>query len=149
MTSDEVRVTWFLWDYSSTRIGDGKITARKSKSLSAFFYGSLRKNPSHIQMLSEGKLKCVDLHFTADALNVTKKSSWSKNSKSTITCAYLKHSMKNDERAAWCVGVDATYRDFRLKNRSGNTSLVGCQLEGMTKKGLKDYRKAIAFASNK
>jgi len=100
--------------------------------------------------LSEAKVEYADLYDTTEVRNVTKKSSGSKNSnKTTTTRTYLKQSISKDDSAFYYVGTDITYRDLRLKNRVGTVLLNGRQLLDMAKKGMTDYRKAMAFTSDK
>lgn len=63
--------------------------------------------------------------------------------------SYLKPSLSRDDSAFNYLGTDITFLDLQKKNRVGATLLNGWQLLDMAKQGLRDYRKALAFASDK
>jgi hypothetical protein len=141
---NELRMCVALRGYSSIREGSGKTLKQQRQLLYDFFHGVTGKNPSQVRMLTEGKLHYADLYDTTTHRNVT-----SKKKKTTCSKVVLKQSLSKDETRLYYLGTDINVDDLEKKNRSGDTLLNGRQLVDMAKRGLRDYRKAMAFTSDK
>ena len=57
--------------------------------------------------------------------------------------------MSRETNRLYYVGDPITYRDLEKKNRSGPALVNGRQLIDMAKKGMSDYRKAMAYTKDK
>jgi hypothetical protein len=141
---NELRMCVALRGYSSIREGTGKTIKQQRQLLYDFYHGVSGKNPSQIGMLSEGKLHYADLYDTTLHRNVT-----SKKKKTTCSKVVLKQSLSKDDTRLYYLGTDINVDDLEKKNRSGATLLNGRQLVDMAKRGLRDYRKAMAFTTDK
>ena len=141
---DELRMCCALRGYSSIREGDGKTIKQQHDLISDFFHGVTGKSPSQIRMLCEGKLHYGDLYESSLQRNLT-----SRKKKTTTTKIYLKENLSRDDSRVFYLGTDIFFNDLQKKNRSGDTLLNGRQLIDMAKRGLRDYRKAMAFTTDK
>ena len=129
---------------------DHQATTRIDETI---FHGNYGTTPSQVEILTEGKLQYGDLFELTDIRNITRKFTMSnkKNCKKTTTTTrtYLKPSLSRDDSAFYYLRSDITFRYLEKKNRSEATLLNGRQLLHMVKQGLKDYRKDLAFVSDK
>ena len=152
---DELRMSCALWGYSSIRVGDEKTVKQQQAMIERFFHGKTGITPSQIDMLCQGKFQYSDLFESKEIRTVTRKSVLSnkkKDKQKTTTAAtrqYLKQSLSRDDSVFYYLGSDISYHDLKKKNRTGVTLLNGRQLLDMAKRGLKDYRKALAYATDK
>ena len=145
---DELRMCCALRGYSKIRQGDGKTLLQQHASMQKFFHGELGKSPSQVKMLAEGTSHYQDLYESGVVSMVTKKDSKRKK-KQDVTRRHLRINLSRDETTLYYVGSEITYGDLEKKNRQGNEVLNGRQLTDMAKKGLREYRKALAFANMK
>ena len=146
---DELRMTCALRGYSTIRTGSGMKIRDQQEKMEQFYHGIEGNIPSQIQLLSEAKVEYADLYESTDIAIVTKKGSKRKKMKANATDRkHLNQTMSRDESAFYYVGTDIRYHDLKLKNRTGETLLNGRQLLDMAKRGLKDYRKAMAFTGD-
>lgn len=145
---DELRMCCALRGYSKIRQGDGKTLLQQHASMQKFFHGELGKSPSQVKMLAEGTSHYQDLYESGVVSMVTKKDSKRKK-RQDVTRRHLRINLSRDETTLYYVGSEITYGDLEKKNRQGNEVLNGRQLTDMAKKGLREYRKALAFANMK
>ena len=147
---DELRMCCALRGFSSIRQGEGKTIKQQHDLLSDFFHGVRGKSPSQISMLTEGKLHYADLYDSPKQRNVTSRSSNRKGRSTNLsTRIFLKPTLSLDHSRLFFLGTDITFSDLEKKKHSGSTLLNGRQLVDMAKRGLKDYRKALAFTTDK
>ena len=148
---DELRMTCALRGYSTIRTGSGMTIALQREKMEQFYHGVEGKSPSQIKMLCEAKIDYADLFETSDIAVVTKKGKKKFKSKKAPTTVrtYLNKAVSKDESALFYIGSDITFSDLKLKNRTGTELLNGRQLLDMAKRGMKDFRKAMAFTGDK
>jgi hypothetical protein len=142
-------MTCALRGYSSIRSGEGKTLKQQHDVMFQFYHGVKDTKPSQILMLCQGVSPYSDLYKTITQQTVSKKSPNKKKKSPTIkTC--LKESLSRDESRVYYTGTDITKSDLEKKNRNGsNTILNGRQITDMAKRGLRDYRKALSFTTDK
>ena len=146
---DELRMCTALRGYSQIRLGEGKTLVQQHNAMETFFHGREGSAPSQIQMLAEGTSVYKDLYqIKAQSMIVSKKTT-TKNKKKVYTRRHLKQKFSRDENRLYYIGSDITHSDLEKKNRTGQELLNGRQITDMAKRGLRDYRKALAFACEK
>ena len=146
---DELRMSCALRGYSSIRSGDGKTLKQQHELMSQFYHGVTNTSPSQILMLSQGISPYDDLYETTTHRAVTSKTASSRK-KTPTTKMYLKESLSRDDSRVFYTGTDITSSDLEKKKRTGSTIIInGRQLTDMAKRGLRDYRKALSFTTDK
>ena len=145
---DELRMCCALRGYSSIRSGDGKTLKQQHQLMSEFYHGVTSTSPSQILMLTEGISPYSDLFDTTTHRTITSKSASSRK-KSPTTKLFLKQKLSRDDSRVFYTGTDISFSDLEKKNRTSNTIINGRQLTDMAKRGLRDYRKALSFTTDK
>ena len=152
---DELRMCCALRGYSSIRSGDGKTLKQQHQLMSYFYHGVTSTSPSQILMLTQGISPYSDLFDTTTHRTVTSKSA-SSTKKSPTTKMFLKQKLSRDDSRVFYTGTDISFSDLEKKNRTSNTNprtsntlINGRQLTDMAKRGLRDYRKALSFTTDK
>ena len=143
-------MTCALQGYSSICSGEGKTLKQQHADVMLQFYHSVKDTmPSQILMLCQGVSPYSDLYETTTQQAVSKKSP-NKKKNSPRTKTFLKESLSRDDSRVYYIGSDITKNDLEKKNRNGsNTILNGRQITDMAKRGLRDYRKALSFTTDK
>jgi hypothetical protein len=130
------------------REGEGRTIQKQHQFMNRFFHGNGNKSPSQIQMLAEGMSPYNNLYDVKTVSVITHKKSSSRSTQSQ-PMLYLKHNLSRTPERSYYVGHEITHDDLEKKHRTGPSLINGRQLTDMAKRGMKDYRKALAFTKKK
>ena len=145
---NELRMTCALRGYSALREGDGKTLAKQYEFMNRFYHGHGNKSPSQIRMLAEGVSPYKDLYDEKEISLITQRKI-NRNATTNQRRLCLKDNLSRDPDRSFYVGEQITYEDLEKKHRTGPSLINGRQLTDMAKRGMQDYRKALAFTKKK
>lgn len=141
---DELRMTCALKGYSNIKCGKSKKLVDQHDELYDFFHGKMPMKPSQIGLLSSASLNYKDM-FEEENVVITSK----KTTTSSVVKYCLKTSLSRDQSRKYYVGEDILAPDLEKKNRSGALLVSGRNLLDMALRGIKCYKKALAFCLQK
>ena len=141
---DELRLTCALKGFSAIKCGKSQKAPEQRERLSKKIHGKPPNRPPQIKLLSEGDLNYSDLYDEVD-IQVTSKSYLASDPKRKK----LKESLTCDMSRVYYIGVDITHDDLEKRNRTGNQLITGRNLLDLCVKGVKNYKKALAFCEHK
>ena len=121
---------------------------QQQQALHDFYHGKGEESPSQIKMLADGISAYKDLYDVKTQSIIIKKNGKRTNmNKNELT---LKQLLSRTEFLTFTAGDEITTADLVKKHRRSSTELVsGRQLFGMAERGMRDYRKALAFTKDK
>ena len=102
-------------------------------------------------MLREAKINYTGLLETSNIAITIKKGKKKFKLKKVLVIArtHLNKAILRDESTLYYAGSNITHSDLKLRNHTGTELLSRYQLVYIAKRGLRDYRKAMAFAGDK
>jgi hypothetical protein len=145
---NELRMTCALRGYSALREGDGKTLVKQYEFMNRFYHGHGNKSPSQIRMLAEGVSLYSDLYDEKEISLITQRKT-NRGATTNQRRLCLKDTLSRDPDRSFYVGEQITYQDLEKKHRTGPSLINGRQLTDMAKRGMQDYRKALAFTKKK
>ena len=141
---DELKMTCALQGFSRLLQGNSKTTKLQWDEMFIFYHGQLPNRPSQIKMLANGTATYRDLYDSSQVV-VTTKSANSPPS-SVLT---LKPNLSLDLNTNYRAGIEIQSEDLEKKGVTGPLLITGRTLLAMAKRGVTNYKKALAFAANK
>ena len=144
----ELRMACVLRGMSSLKQGPQKTQKLQQVALSNFYHGKGEKSPSQIDMLVNGIGAYKDLYDLKTQLIVVKRKGIKK--KVNKNQLQLKQMLSRDDFLTYTADDQINTADMVKKHRNNSNELVsGRQLFGLAQKGMRDYRKALAFTKDK
>ena len=138
---NELRRTCALRGYSDMKTGVKKKHTDQHKFMSRFFHGKVPTHPAQIQLLAEGRQKYRDLFDVVDVQTTSKRT----KEASSVQKLVLKKKLSRDQSRSYYSDVDIRAEDLEKKNKTGVVLVTGRNLHDLASKGLKYYKKALAF----
>ena len=140
---NELRMTCALRAYNDLKSGSKKKVSDQHKFMSLFYHGKPPNHPAQIQLLSEARLKYRELYDEVDVPTTSKRA----NELSSVKRFQLKKSLSRDNSRSYCSGIDIRLEDLEKKNKTGSVLITGRNLLDLAVKGLRSFKKALAFNS--
>ena len=146
---DELRMTAALRCFSTLRTGAQKTQQQQQHLLYDYYHGNGNKYPSQIQLLTEGTSFYRDLYdVKTQTIVVNKKKG--KAQRIGRKSLVLKPLLSREDFMTFTAGEEINCVDLKKKHRvSSDEPLSGRNLLDMARRGMKDFRKAMAFAKDK
>ena len=141
---NELRMTCAIKGYSEMKSGKPRNTSQQRIRIAEFYHGKPPNRPSQIKLLAEAHLNYRDLYDEISSTAISKNSD-----ESTITKYKLKSKLSLDISRQYISGYDINSNDLEKQFRQGDQLLSGRSILEMAQKGLKHYKKALAFAAHK
>lgn len=139
---DELRMTVALQAFSHIKGGKGKTTKMQNDAMFSYYHGVQPHRPSQIQMLCDGNLRYHAL-YKYEERKITNKDAPLKHN------LVLKSDLSLDLNNNYGAGKEINVRDLEKKLLSGPLLITGRSLRTMAQKGMKNFKKALAFAYKK
>ena len=150
---NELRMTAVLRCLSTLREGQKKTQTQQQQLLHDYYHGKGDKYPSQIQMLTEGTSYYKDLYDVKTKRIVVTQKNAKKSSKTKQIgkkSLVLKTLLSREDFMTFTAGDEIDLADLKRKHRITSTeALSGRNLLDMARRGMRDFRKAMAFAKDK
>ena len=140
---NEMRMTVALRGYADIKCGRSMKLPDQHKKLFDFFHGK-PSCPPQIELFAQANINYRDF-FDSETVTSSKKTDTS----SDIVRYYLKPSITQDPTRRYFSGVDLRYDDLEKKNRTGSALITGRNLVDMALRGVRNFKKALAFSLHK
>ena len=137
---DELRMTVAMKGYSDMKCGKSKRLPDQYIHMYDYFHGKRPNHPPQISLLAEAHMNYNEL-YDYDNCNATNKNDDSDDIKKT----WLKSSLTRDSSRLYYSSTDIRASDLEKKNRTGNMLITGRNLHDMAIRGVRNYKKALAF----
>ena len=138
---NELRMTCALHGYSELKSGLKKNYSTNINPCQFFFHGKPPNHPSQIHLLAEGRLKYSCLFESIQIKTTSKKSKDS----TLLEKLKLKQLLSRDNSRNYFSGIDIRAKDLEKKTKNGCVLITGRNLYDLAIKGMKYYKKALAY----
>lgn len=139
---DELRMVVALRGYSNMKCGDGRNSKMQENHMYTYFHGLKKTRPSQIGMLCKGEGAYNGLYKNLNKPVVDK-------STKAAPKLYLSHELTQDETVSYVAGLDINVIDLEKRTLTSKLLITGRSILNMAKKGVRYYKKAMAYTAKK
>ena len=133
-----------LRGYAEIKCGRSMRLPDQHKAMSKFYHGKEPSHPPQIKLFAEAHVNYQDF-YTTKVVQSSKK----KDTTANTTRYHLKTRLTQEIDRLYFSGSDLCYLDLEKKNRTGTALITGRNLVDMALRGVRNFKKAYAYALHK